>query len=126
MNDDIEKITEDIKVRAEKFGAYLKMANFAVASSEEHDHDHDEDDDEDAFTMPTTDELKQKLKDGELRVVIFTTFGLNELAFSPRVQNPEQVRDEDEFKAIVPTEGDILKERILDRLQRGLDPLGDD
>jgi len=127
MSEDIEKIVEDIKLRTEKFGAYLRYVSVAAGSNKEHDHD---DDDDNEFgnleEMPGSDDLKKQLVDGDISVIVFTSFSLNELAFSDRVQNPEKVRDEDEFKAIAPTEFDILQDKIRDRLSRGLDPFSDD
>lgn len=133
MSEDIDKIIEDIKLRTEKFGAYLRHVSVAAGMTKEegHDHsDHDDDDDDDEFgnltEMPGSDELKKQLISGDISVIVFTAFSLNELAFSDRVQSPEKVRDEDEFKAVAPSEFDILQDRIRDRLSRGLDPFSDD
>lgn len=120
MSDDIREVVENIEARAEKFGLYLRGVQMAAASSS------DEDNDEAMKEMPGADELKDKLKSGDLNVILFTVFSVRELAFSDRIQNPIKVRDEDEFSAIVPTEFELLKEKIRNEIERKLKDKSDD
>jgi hypothetical protein len=114
MSEDITKILDDIRDRTQSFGAYLRAAEAAVAAKETED-----DINKVMGEIPNSDDLKKQLLDGEVNVVIFTVFSLNELAFSDRVQNPEKDKMNDEFMTMMPTEYEILQEDIKRRLAEG-------
>lgn len=114
MSDDITKIIEDIRSRTQSFGAYLHAAQAAVAGNQD-----EEDMEKTMDGIPDSDELKKKLVDGEVNVVIFTVFGLNEVAFSDRVQNPEKDKLDNDFKTAMPTEFELLEDKIKRRLTEG-------
>lgn len=122
MNDDFTQILNDITDRAKSFGAYLLSAQVAVSPVlDENEEDDDELGDMLGIELPASDDLKRQLIDGEIEVVMFTAFSLNEVAFSDRVQNPERAQTDDEFKAIMPTEYELLQEKIRQRLAEGKD-----
>jgi len=123
MSDDIRKIVEDLTERTEKFGCYVRHVHIYAAPTQEQDEEEVE---EAMRELPDSDELKKQLVSGDLSVIILTTMSLNELAFSDRVQDPEKVRDEDEFKIIAPTEFDLLRERMARNIEAGRDPLAED
>ncbi len=119
MSDEIKKVIEDIRDRTEKLGLYLRDVKVGAVDSSE------EEDDDPMKEMPHSDELKKKLQDGDINVIVFTHFTLNELAFSDRIQNPGKVEEDDKFVLAAPTEFDILKDKMKRNIEAGRNPFDD-
>ena len=118
MSEEIKKVMEDLKASTEKYGLYLRGAFFAASNTDE--------DAEALNELPDSDDLKKKLANGQLGLILSTVFSTNNLAFSQRIIEPEVVAAEDEFNIVVPSEFEMLKEKMQQRLKEGKNPFSDD
>lgn len=119
MSEELQKVVEDLRELTEKSGFYLRAHRIGAASTIE------DDDTDIAKEMPESDELRRKLINGDISVILFTHFTLNEVAFSDRIQKPNKVKMEDEFNMVVPSENDEFMEQMKRNIAAGRNPFDD-
>lgn len=105
------KAIEDLAERTQKIGLYYQGASIGA-------------DDPD---------LAAKMQAGELtpddimisggQVIVISGFNIGDMAFSRQVAEPEQHELDKQAQAILPTEVDLLKERLMRAIEEGRDPL---
>lgn len=98
----IENLIKDLTKDCEKIGLYIQEYNVVTT-----DHEAAEADSSDSDSV-----FKDKLIKGESVWILQTLFSLGSVAFSSRVQNPEKEKEELQFKTIVPSEIELLREKI--------------
>lgn len=108
----INKVIETVKERFEKIGLYVVDVNVATndqdALASVHGHDHSDNSEEGSVK----DDFRKKMADGETMWVMQAEFNIGDQAFSDRVLNPEKYVEDTEFALAVPSEIEILRERM--------------
>lgn len=117
MNQDMERLIEELSARCEKIGLYMRQSMVTIAGQEEQPEN------EANIMLASDNELKQKMLDGDVNVVIFGLFTVNEVAFSERVQNPQKFEVDTTFQTLVPSEEEIIKEKLREKLKNSEDLL---
>lgn len=107
----INKVGEDIKSNFEKLGLY--MIDFQVATSDADAVSEDGEEKED---------FRKKLADGESVWMLQTTFTIGSQAFTDRVLNPEKDKEDTEFQVIMPTEIEMIRERMREKGLAAFEP----
>lgn len=120
MEDIVNQIIEDLGERTEKFGVYLRHAVATPTSDDPEIQDKLREGDLDE------EELRRMLVDGEAQSILFAVFTLNDVAFSERVQNPDKTKADDDFLMVMPTESELLRDKIARRIAEGKDPFEED
>lgn len=100
---ELTTVVENIKDSYEKLGLYL--VDYAIATSDEEMVNAGESDE------PTPD-FRKKLADGEAMWVVQATFTIGKQAFTDRVLNPEKESLDTEFQMAMPSEIEIMKEKL--------------
>lgn len=103
----IHRLIDEIKDEFENIGMYLSDVNIMA------DRELEGDDGE-----GVEPDIRQMMLDGEAQFAIVVEFGLNELAFSDQVLNPEGHKENIEFKAAMPTEAEMTIEALKDQLRK--------
>ena len=96
-------LTDKLRERAESVGLYLMGAQFQTTA------------DADASEDTTASQL---MTQGE-EFMIHAHFQLGEVAFTPRIQDPDAFDEEIAFKVAAPSETEMEAARILDILRSG-------
>lgn len=125
MSEEINRLVEELATRCEKIGLYLRQHSITIAG------EYEEGSEEVQRILAFDDELKQKMLEEEVNVVIFGIFTANEVAFSDRVQSPDKFKDDTTFREIMPTAEELARDKLRERLSKGevqdlLDLLDDD
>lgn len=104
MDDPREKLSavmKDLEDQARKLGLYIEHA--AIASS----------DPEGAMeSLEDADKLRELLASDEDEVYLMATFAIGDVAWSKRVQDPEQDKIDDQFRVIAPDPVEELREKM--------------
>lgn len=119
MSTQIRDILDSIRVKTEKVGLYLNGASISVSG------DGMEEPYESIEDLEADQALRKKLVDEEMGVMFFTDFTFGEVAFTERIQDPSAVVEKEEFIQIMPSEIDLLEERIRRNVEAGRAPLDD-
>lgn len=119
MSTQIRDILDSIRVKTEKVGLYLNGASISVSG------DGMEEPYESIEDLEADQALRKKLVDEEMGVMFFTDFTFGEVAFTERIQDPSAVVEKEEFLQIMPSEIDLLEERIRRNVEAGRAPLDD-
>ncbi len=104
-NDNLAELAERLKVKAEKLGLYLQDATIATP-------------DPDAAAQVAPESIIQGIKDGK-PFMLMTTFVIGDLAYSKRVQDPEQHEIDKQVQVMMPTAAELLKEKMQRRMAEG-------
>jgi hypothetical protein len=102
----INKVIEDIRGRFDKLGLYLVDVNVATNDEDMMSDDSDE--------GQVKEDFRKKLANGEAVWVVQATFTIGKQAFTDRVLNPEQFKEDTEFRTIMPTEVELVRDRYSD------------
>lgn len=108
-NPEVDTLIESIKKEAAHLG--LHMQDVMIASSA------------DMSDPQTAQQFQDKsIKEildtnGEVSVAVMAYFLIGDLAFSERVQNPEAFDTDQQFKLIMPTEHELLKDKVAEKIQ---------
>lgn len=106
INDQFRTLIEDVKVDAEEIGFYLSGCNIAADKPERLQEAEEAD-----------ENVIQLMEDGEINFAVFMEFEMRDHAFSDHVLNPQKVKDDQEFKMIVPDSYEAFKSSQLDDLE---------
>jgi len=105
----IKNLVDSIEAGCTKLGLYLIEANVATS-------------DEGAVGQEEVD-LRESLADEESVWMVQAVFSIGDVAFSDRVQNPKKFEEDKEFREVMPTEAELLREKYLETLKNGADIL---
>lgn len=113
-HDNISELADRLKEKAEKLGLYMQDVTVATP---------DEGAAMEAHTTP--DSIIQAIQNGT-KFVLLTTFVIGDLAFSKRVQNPEADEIDKQVAVLLPTEAELLKEKMQRAMEQGKGIFDDD
>lgn len=120
MEEQIKELVEEIKVRTEKVGLYLKDFSMMTRSD---DPDIQEKISKAVQDDPEGNGLRELAKTGEVQFIMVGIFQIGDVAFGDRVQNPDAYDADKQFAQIVPSEDEMIRERIMRAIAEGKDPL---
>lgn len=108
--DAIRKLVDALKEDFEDIGMYLQDATIASDQPVEGQEE------------GVTPDVRELMTEGGARFAIIADFGLNELAFSDRVLDPEGHEEKKEFNQIMPSAADVtaesLKQQLKDKINK--------
>lgn len=102
----VHRLVDSIKEELEGIGLYLQ--DVTIASDREVEGQEE----------GVTPDLRALMENGEAQFVVVATFALNEMAFSDRVLNPEDFKEETNFKTIMPSEASVTAEALKEKLRK--------
>lgn len=110
-NTEIDNLIETIKKEAAHLGLHMK--DVMIAS------DADTSDPQVAAQLEGKS-IKEILDDpnAEVGYAVMIYFLIGDLAFSDRVQHPEDFDTDQQFKLIMPTENELLKDKVVDKIAK--------
>jgi hypothetical protein len=117
MDKQFEELTDNLKRRAEKIGLYMQNAFIATHGAEM--------DEEMEAKLTDSDAIKARMETGEVRVAIMALFTVGDVAFSDRVQRPEDFDMDTQFRQIMPTEAEMKADEIREQLRQNKGKLFD-
>jgi hypothetical protein len=100
--DEFHDLIEEVREKAEAVGLYLMGAHVQTTADEE-----------------TGDKTPAELMGEGEEFVLHLHFQLGEVAFTPRVQDPDAFDEELAFKLAAPSETEMEAARILEQLRAG-------
>ena len=106
-HDNLQELADRLKEKAEKIGLYMQDASIATP---------DPDAAEEAQLRP--DSIIQSIQEGK-HFMLLTTFVIGDLAFSKRVQEPDQHEVDKQVQVMMPTEAELLREKMERALREG-------
>lgn len=106
-HDHLAELSDRLKVSCEKIGLYMQDATIATGDPEAA-----------LEAQIAPDSIVKSIEDGK-DFMLLTTFIIGDLAFSKRVQNPEQAEIDNTVQAMMPTDAELLKEKIQRRIAEG-------
>ena len=106
-HDHLAELAARLREKTEDLGLYMQDATVATA---------DPDAAMEAQVMP--DSILTAIAEGK-NFMLLTTFIIGDLAFSKRVQNPEQDAIDKQVQPMIPTDAELLKEKIQRRIAQG-------
>jgi len=113
LPEELADLLDEVTKRSEKFGLYLKDTLIGAV-------------DRDIATAiaegKTT--VKQAVMEGA-SISILATFAIGDVAWSDRIQDPDGFKVDQEFKTIMPTEDELIKDELIRKLREGKDIFGD-
>lgn len=118
-NAEVDNLIETIKKEAAHLGLHMK--DVMIAS------DADMSDPQVAAQLEGKS-MKEILDDpdSEVGYAVMIYFLVGDLAFSDRVQNPEAFDEKQQFDMIVPSERELLKDKVVDKIAKLRDNGGDE
>lgn len=106
-HDHLAELAARLREKTEDLGLYMQDATVATA---------DPDAAMEAQVMPES--ILTAITEGK-NFMLLTTFIIGDLAFSKRVQNPEQDAIDKQVQPMIPTDAELLKEKIQRRIAEG-------
>lgn len=103
----IQNLVEDLTQRLEKVGVYLQTYELGTNDLEVVNNDGNE--------QPSEEGLLEKIINGESIWIIQSACTLGSVAFSDRVQKPDDYRNNDEFLSVMPTEVEMMRAKFLEK-----------
>lgn len=109
-NSEVDVLIESIKKEAGHLGLHMK--DVMIASSA------------DMSDPQVAEQFKDKSikemisEDEDVSVAVMAYFLIGDLAFSDRVQRPEDFDVDQQFKLLMPTEHELLKDKMTERIQK--------
>lgn len=103
----INKVIEDVKHRFEKIGLYMVDVNVATTDADAVGHNLGEDEGE------LKEDFRKKMADGEAMWIMNGVFTIGAQAFEDRVLNPEADKENTDFLIAVPSEIELIREKMI-------------
>lgn len=118
VQDEFERIVEDLKNQAKHLGLYLIGSTIATDSDELRGEDED--------MLVKNPDIKAMIETGEAQFALMAQFTIGDLAFDARVQYPTQHEVDMEFRRVMPSEAELRRDDIQERLADATDMSDDD
>lgn len=109
MSSEFEAVVEDLANKAKHIGLYVISSTVATDNADLAGADEEE--------LDKHPDIKKMIEEGEASFALMVQFTIGDLAFDTRVQNPTQHEQDMEFRRMMPTEAELHRDSIRERLE---------
>ena len=111
----IEKLVETVVEDLENMGLYSRQVAIMGGSTAD-----DEEGEDEEFDLDSKD-IRKLIADGEASYAIVGVWQIGKVAWQDKILNPEKYDEDRQFKAMMPTEQELLANKVQEALQSGVD-----
>lgn len=104
----ISKLCEELEEKARKIGLYYNGSNIGTDTPE-------------TAQMLMDRKPIREIYANNGRLILQVSFNIGDLAFDPQVTNPEQTEFDREARKLLPTKGEMMRDKIKQALAEGKD-----
>lgn len=108
MHEEFTAITEELMNKAKHLGLYVVGSTVATDNEDLVGDDSD--------MLDKNPDVKKMIDNGEAQFALMVQFTIGDLAFDTRVQNPTQHETDMEFRRLMPTEAELMRDKVQERL----------
>lgn len=106
-----EPVVEDLTNKAKHLGLYVVSTTIATDNEDLVGEDADED------MLEKNPDIKAMIESGEASFALMVQFTVGDLAFDTRVQNPTQFETDQEFRRMMPSEHELHRDNLRERIE---------
>lgn len=108
MHEEFTAITEELTNKAKHLGLYVVGSTVATDNEDLVGDDSD--------MLDKNPDVKKMIDNGEAQFALMVQFTIGDLAFDTRVQNPTQHETDMEFRRLMPTEAELVRDKVQEKL----------
>lgn len=108
MHEEFTVITEELMNKAKHLGLYVVGSTVATDNEDLVGDDSD--------MLEKNPDVKKMIDNGEAQFALMVQFTIGDLAFDTRVQNPTQHETDMEFRRLMPTEAELVRDKVQEKL----------
>ena len=108
MHEEFTVITEELMNKAKHLGLYVVGSTVATDNEDLVGDDSD--------MLDKNPDVKKMIDNGEAQFALMVQFTIGDLAFDTRVQNPTQHETDMEFRRLMPTEAELVRDKVQEKL----------
>lgn len=108
MHEEFSVITEELMNKAKHLGLYVVGSTVATDNEDLVGDDSD--------MLDRNPDVKKMIDSGEAQFALMVQFTIGDLAFDTRVQNPTQHETDMEFRRLMPTEAELVRDKVQEKL----------
>ena len=108
MHEEFTVITEELMNKAKHLGLYVVGSTVAIDNEDLVGDDSD--------MLDKNPDVKKMIDNGEAQFALMVQFTIGDLAFDTRVQNPTQHETDMEFRRLMPTEAELVRDKVQEKL----------